>query len=50
MLAWRGRFDWDEDNLLHAARHGVTPAVVQQVAFHRPKLREFGRGSQGVTS
>ena len=48
MLNWRGRFDWDEDNLAHAARHGVTPIIVQQVAFNEPKLfANVGEGRTG---
>jgi uncharacterized DUF497 family protein len=38
VLNWRGRFDWDETNLAHAARHDVTPAVVESVALGAPKL------------
>jgi len=48
MPSWRGRFDWDNDNLTHAARHGVTPDVVQQVAVNEPKLfANSGKGRSG---
>ena len=28
------QFDWDEGNIGHLARHGITPAEAQQVLFN----------------
>lgn len=37
-------FEWDDDNEEHIARHGVTPAEVEEVFFFRFSVR---RGRQG---
>ncbi len=34
------RFEWDEDNVKHIARHGITPEEVEQVVRGNPLLVE----------
>ena len=34
---------WTEDSEAHVARHGVTPAEVEQALYDRPRLRTAGR-------
>jgi len=35
---------WDEDNILHIARHGVSPEEVEEVCFSSSPHVEIGRG------
>lgn len=35
---------WDEENVLHIARHGVDPEEVEETCFNRKPLIERGRG------
>lgn len=30
------KFDWDEANISHIARHGITPAEAEQVVLNEP--------------
>ena len=34
-----GRFQWDDENVEHIARHGVDPAGAEQACRLRPKAR-----------
>ncbi|MFQ5801368.1 MAG: BrnT family toxin [Candidatus Methylomirabilales bacterium] len=38
------RFDWDEDNIEHIARHGVLPEEVEEVFDFGPYLRKAKGG------
>ncbi len=38
MSDWQVDFQWDEDDLTHAARHGITPRLVRDVAANDPVL------------
>jgi uncharacterized protein len=42
------RFDWDEDNEEHIARHGITPDEVEQVCFSQPLVRKGREGRRLV--
>ena len=33
------RLRWDEDNVEHVGRHGVSPEEAEQACFSRPKVR-----------
>ena len=33
------RLRWDEDNVEHIGRHGVSPEEAEQACFSRPKVR-----------
>ena len=35
-MARDAKFDWDDANLGHVARHGVTPAEVEQAVANHP--------------
>ena len=35
-MARAAKFDWDDANTGHMARHGVTPEEVEQAFAHRP--------------
>lgn len=39
--------EWDDRNLTHAARHGVTPTVVREVLDQRPLFRRNLAGRSG---
>lgn len=37
-------WEWDEENIAHLARHGLTPKVVREVSFVGPKFRDNVEG------
>jgi hypothetical protein len=42
------QFDWDEGNIGHLARHGITPAEAQQVLFNwQIDLDTYVRNGEG---
>ncbi len=36
--------EWDQENVVHIARHRVGPEEVEELCFHRSPLIERGRG------
>lgn len=38
------RLEWNEENVVHIARHRVDPEEVEELCFHRSPLIERGRG------
>lgn len=38
-IMWLRRLQWDDDNVEHIARHGVSPEEAEQACRLRPKVR-----------
>ena len=43
-------FEWDEDNIEHIARHGVSPEEVEEACYNSPYILKGRRGSYLIYS